>query len=308
MIFLGTLLCYPTWSQQSETEKDTVVVVPDQQDSNTVKPRFIPSAKKATFMSIVPGLGQVYNRQYWKTPIFAGGVTLGVYASIKTSENRKRYTNALNIRTDGDTSTKDEFHGILETDELLKEARKYDRRNNIAVVSTVYLYAMNLLDAYTSARIRELGEGHHAAKAGFYSALFPGLGQIYNKKYWKLPIVYGAFGVSVGFIIFNQNKVNCYEDQYFLRQEGIQSNCQDRDESLSDEQILEQREYYRKNLEVSYIAAGIVYALNIIDAIVDAHLYNFDVSDDLSMHINPTWIPSFGHGSAFQGLSISFDF
>jgi hypothetical protein len=145
---------------------------------------------------------------------------------------------------------------------------------------------------------------HSPHKATFYSAIFPGLGQIYNKKYWKLPIVYGAIG-GLGYAIhFNSTNYVKYKNAYrdfLIRDPGNRSylkvlpvNLTAEDVEtpgvLADwfEQALEnKREYYKRYRDLSYIGMAAIYVLNMIDATVDAHFYNFDVSDDLSMKVQP---------------------
>lgn len=145
---------------------------------------------------------------------------------------------------------------------------------------------------------------HSPHKATFYSAIFPGLGQIYNKKYWKLPIVYGAIG-GLGYAIhFNSTNYQKYKNAYrdFLIQDpGNTSYLEVLPVTLTMEEIeanpnlsswfrnaLEKkRDYYKRYRDLSYIGMAAIYVLNMIDATVDAHFYNFDVSDDLSMKIQP---------------------
>ncbi len=143
---------------------------------------------------------------------------------------------------------------------------------------------------------------HSPHKATFYSAIFPGLGQIYNKKYWKLPIIYGAIG-GLGYAIhFNSTNYQKYKNAYrdFLIQDPgnksyikvipINLTVEDVEGQYADwfESALEnKRDYYKRYRDLSYIGMAAIYVLNMIDATVDAHFYNFDVSDDLSMKLQP---------------------
>ncbi|MBK9107984.1 MAG: hypothetical protein IPM92_06265 [Saprospiraceae bacterium] len=130
-------------------------------------------------------------------------------------------------------------------------------------------------------------------KALAYSLLLPGAGQVYNKKYWKLPIVYAGFGSMIYFISFNSTEFNRYDRA--LR-ERIDNPSDPQDEFvgiLSLTGIDSYRKFYDRNLQLSYIGLGIVYLLTGIDAYVDAHLNQFDVSKDLSLQ----WAPDFsGYG------------
>lgn len=120
---------------------------------------------------------------------------------------------------------------------------------------------------------------HSAHKASIYSALLPGSGQVYNKKYWKVPIVYAALGSTVYFAYDNNQQYQQYRDAYLLRKEGETDTYIN---VYSDSQLITIMEYYERNRDLSYILSAVVYLLNIVDASVDAHLFDFDVSDNLS--------------------------
>ena len=126
---------------------------------------------------------------------------------------------------------------------------------------------------------------HSAAKAMLYSAVCPGLGQIYNKKYWKLPIVYVGIGVAAYFIVTNQQYYNTYKDavtnpknQYY----GF----------YSPSDLSSIIDYYHKDRDLSVIIAAGVYLLQIVDANVDAQMNSFNVSDDISLHFSPSLTPN----------------
>jgi hypothetical protein len=140
-------------------------------------------------------------------------------------------------------------------------------------------------------------------KAALMSALLPGLGQIYNHKYWKLPIVYAGLGTSIYFIRFNSSEYFSYRDAYIARMDG-DSTTLDAFPFYSAGNIKSLRDYYHRNLELSYIATGVIYILNIVDATVDAHLFSFDVSDDLSLNVQPC--PLSIHNQHFAGLRLTF--
>ncbi|OYU82951.1 MAG: hypothetical protein CFE24_13495 [Flavobacterium sp. BFFFF2] len=117
------------------------------------------------------------------------------------------------------------------------------------------------------------------AKAAFYSALVPGLGQAYNKKYWKIPIVYAALGTTIYFYITNNNKYNEFRDIYKNRLEGIYT---DPYPNVDNSRIVTAQQFYQRNRDLSMLLTVAFYALNIIEANVDAHLMQFNVSDNLS--------------------------
>jgi hypothetical protein len=128
----------------------------------------------------------------------------------------------------------------------------------------------------------------HSPKLASYLSIIPGAGQIYNKKYWKVPVIYAGLG-SAAFLIYYFNDISqYYREEYVYR---INNNAPFLHPELEDaltDNVLALRNVYRSRMEIAIAAFAIIYTLNIIDAAVDAHLYNFDISDDLSMIIKPT--------------------
>lgn len=120
------------------------------------------------------------------------------------------------------------------------------------------------------------------AKAAFYSAIFPGLGQIYNKKYWKLPLVYGAIGTSAYFYFDSQKNYNIYRDEYKNRLAGNTSNSKYL-ANLSESQLVSAQKQFQRNRDLSALFIVGFYVLNIIDANIDAALSQFNVSEKLAL-------------------------
>lgn len=127
---------------------------------------------------------------------------------------------------------------------------------------------------------------HSPRKATIFSALLPGAGQVYNKKYWKLPIVYGTLG-AVGYLAYKQqdsiNKINRDLDSRFDKD----TNTTIIFKQYSDQQMLTAYDATLKKRDLFFIVGIALYAIQIVDANVDAHLFYFDVSDDLSLKITP---------------------
>jgi hypothetical protein len=145
-------------------------------------------------------------------------------------------------------------------------------------------------------------------RAAMMSAVCPGLGQIYNHKYWKLPIVYAALGTAGYFVISNRSYYNNMKAAYIQDindEDGDVSIYYDQGYGLTD--IQNAAEQYRTWMEYSAVAFTAVYVLQIIDATVDAHLYYFDVSDDLSMRLEPKLLYSVSR-QPVHGLSLNFTF
>lgn len=131
---------------------------------------------------------------------------------------------------------------------------------------------------------------YKAGRAAWYSAVCPGLGQIYNKRYWKVPIVYTLLGGTLVWTIFNVRLLNKYNSALYNSYRGLDSGL---DQNYDITQITQLRDFYRKQTHFSILAMTGVYALNIIDAAVDAHLKKFNISDDLTLQISPTIIPTY---------------
>jgi hypothetical protein len=139
------------------------------------------------------------------------------------------------------------------------------------------------------------------AKAAFYSAIVPGLGQAYNKKYWKIPLVYAAIGTTMYFYVDNNNLYNTYREAYRLRLIGQVDQFS---EQLTDQNLIDAQTLFRKNRDLSLLFVVGAYILNIVDANVDAHLSQFNVSDNLSF--KPNAEQDFMTGRLNFGLSFNF--
>lgn len=133
-----------------------------------------------------------------------------------------------------------------------------------------------------------LDKKHSPLKATIMSAALPGLGQVYNGKWWKVPIIYGGFGGLVYSAVANDLKCQTYKEAYLLRVDDDPNTVDQFAGRYSDANLRELVDFYQRNRDISLIFTGVLYALNIIDATVDAHLKDFDVSDDLSMSVRPT--------------------
>ena len=145
-------------------------------------------------------------------------------------------------------------------------------------------------------------------KALLYSLVLPGAGQIYNRKYWKLPLVFGAYGGLIYAFDFNGSQHKKFKQAYEYRVDGDDSTDPDEliNPAVATEAIKRARDSARKNLELTYMAAIVVHALNGIEAFVDAHLRNFDVSEDLSFSVRPTFESSSVGVQSGIGLFVTF--
>ncbi|MDQ3142923.1 MAG: DUF5683 domain-containing protein [Bacteroidota bacterium] len=133
-----------------------------------------------------------------------------------------------------------------------------------------------------------------------YSLILPGAGQVYNNRIWKVPIVYAGLGTMVYFIYTNKKEYRRFDNIYKCRID-LEDKCEDEFKNrLTTQGIYTYRNYYDRNLQLSYIGLAAVYLLNGIEAFVDRHLQEFDISEDLSLHFGPS-----NHESGVQfGLSL----
>lgn len=148
-------------------------------------------------------------------------------------------------------------------------------------------------DETTEVKVPKAKKPHNPKKATIMSACLPGLGQIYNRKWWKVPIIYAGIG-GIGYKSLSNHReyiscLNAYK--YKSDPEGYSGPLTQHEKDLAErygkEQLQAYKESYRHDFELYTIILAAWYSLNIIDACVDGHLYNYDISDDLSFSIDP---------------------
>ena len=174
----------------------------------------------------------------------------------------------------------------------------------ISVCLTTNIYSQNV-DKTDSIKVVK-----HSPKKATLLALVPGLGQIYNKKYWKLPIVYAGFAVTGYFAIWNRGKYLEFNDAYIAsinntndklvvtydpEKNVYESNINERlsynelADKYDENKLKTYRDAYRRDMEFSFILMGVWYILQILDATVDAHLYYWEVNENLSVQAEPVF-------------------
>lgn len=177
---------------------------------------------------------------------------------------------------------------------------------NLLFKAAVFLFllpALGLSQNNTSAT-DSVALKHSPHKATIYSTVLPGLGQAYNKKYWKIPIIYAGFGVSGYFAVDNQKQYKKYKEAYSIRLDGNENTVDEFADSYTDEDLRLLKNYYRRNRDLSYVSIGLIYVLNIVDAAVDAHLFQFNVDDNLSLQ----WSPAPVSNTGAMGVSMALKF
>jgi len=223
------------------------------------------------------GSSQIYNKQYWKLPIVYGGIGAGLTAGICYNEQYKQ---------SGDESFK--------------------LYSTLGFVGAGLFYWGSLLDGVICYKPSKYP---HAGKATIYSILVPGLGQIYNKEYWKLPIYWGGMLASAHFYI--ENKVNYERFRRIYNELTDPSATYEGPSSITADTAKYYRDTYRRYRDYSILAFFGVYLLQIIDANVFSYMHDFNVSEDISLKVEPAVI-NVGDNYAFtpqtQGLGLKVGF
>ncbi|WP_245803597.1 DUF5683 domain-containing protein [Algoriphagus marinus] len=140
-------------------------------------------------------------------------------------------------------------------------------------------------------------------KATMLSAILPGAGQVYNEKAWKVPIIYAGLITDVYFIGYNNTRYQVFKEALIASDNGEPTDFP----NLNRDGLVRNVDYWRGNRDLCYILLGAIYALNLIDANVDAHLSGFDISDDLALKIDPK-LESFSANNNSVGFSIKLKF
>ena len=148
----------------------------------------------------------------------------------------------------------------------------------------------------------------HSPTAAMLYSIIPGGGQIYNKKYWKVPIIYGLLEVSSYFVCRYASEMILYRNEFINRRDGHTELLIPGLADIPNENILSMKQEAQRNMEIAIAATAIVYTLNFIDAMVDAHLYYFDVSDDLSLFWSPMLLSNPINTSPSYGVSVVLSF
>ncbi len=261
--------------------------------------------------ALLPGYGQIYNKQYWKLPILYG--TLG--ASIGFAIHQNSIYKPLKREYDALISE----NGLMRTEELNLVQRKMIRSNTTrqllwgaAAVSYIYF----LGDAAVNYSTNEVS---NVKKATTLSLICPGAGQIYNKSYWRAPIVVGGFASMVYVIDWNNRGYKRFKTAYAKRADfdtnpGNYPLGVSKDEfegRYSASYLKNLRDSYRRNRDLCLILTAAVYAFQVVDAHVDAHLKDFDVSDDLTVRVEPLFDYQYSNiygGNPVFGVNLNMTF
>jgi len=174
-----------------------------------------------------------------------------------------------------------------------------EKENTVSADSTNIVAATAATDSAKAAKKAKKQAPRSPKKAAVRSAIIPGWGQAYNRSYWKMPIVYGALGVTTYILVDNVKTYREYRSAYTIRYnaslpppDNDSTGYDDLEEIykiISPESIRAARDQFRRYIDYSVLFFLVFWGLNVVDASVDAHLKSFDVSPDLTFNIKPCY-------------------
>ena len=273
------------------------------------------SLRRVTLTSLVlPGFGQIYNKQYWKLPILYG--TVGTSLGLCLWGNSKYQP----LKSKFESLTDQGLYRTHEMNAVQSEMIKYNTIRQAFMVTTIASYLYFIGDAVMKYSTSEVS---NVNKATTLAMICPGAGQIYNKSYWRVPIVVGGFATTIYCIDWNNRGYQRFQKAYRLLSE-YESNP---DPTLypngspdefngrySSSFLKNLRNSYRRNRDLCIILTAGLYILQAVDAHVDAHLRDYDISKDLSVSLSPVIGYSYNRmapysgGGATIGMNLGFTF
>ena len=226
--------------------------------------------------AVLVGGTQIYNKQYWKLPIIYGGIGAGIYGGIHFN---KLYQNT--------------------------GEEKYKLYRTLSIAGAGLFYWGSLMDGVVC--YDNGGKYPDPAKSTIYSILLPGLGQLYNGEFWKVPIYWGLMAGSIHFVIDNNTQ---YKRWKWIYDQATSEDPDVEKPPQSAENAKYYRDAYRRLRDYSILAVAISYLLQVIDANVFAYMQDFEVNDDISMKVAPSVVPMGDYAMARPavGLSIGLKF
>jgi hypothetical protein len=187
---------------------------------------------------------------------------------------------------------------LFSQEEKVEKVEKDNSLNTITVPDSI-----GSGKQYSQRILRLIEDPLTPSKAAFYSAIIPGLGQVYIGKPWKVPIVFAAIGASLYYYDLNNKEMNKYRTAYKRRKNGFfDDEFLETDIPITTEQLLLGMDFHKNYRDISMILAAAAYMLNILDANVSAHLLQFNVNDDLSV------APNFIFDPEMTGLRLAIKF
>lgn len=283
---------------------------PEQELQERVRKRFnllrdTMSSGNVTWISmVVPGFGQIYNRQWWKVPIIYAGLGGFITAGVVANNRYRNYKNQYS-----------QMQSLHMPDFVTNQAKlKMDNAGTMrtamfAMAGVTYLYS--LADQTFCYR----GKVNPIRKATMLAALFPGAGFIYTQTYWRIPIYYAAGAALATVIDYNSRSFTRYNRAFKAVTDGDPTTIDEFNGRYSGDMLKNVKDSYRRNRDLAIIGTVAVYLISIVDTHVIATLKNWDMSEDLSIKIEPTIIdntPTFASSGTYKpvgfGMSLKLNF
>lgn len=249
--------------------------------------------------AIMPGFGQIYNKQYWKLPILYG--TVGASLGLCLWSNSKYKP----LKAEFDRITDQSLLRTPELNSLQREMIKYNTMKQAFMVTTIASYLYFIGDACVKYSTNEVSRIN---KATTLAMICPGAGQIFNQSYWRVPIVVGGFATTIYCIDWNNRGFQRFKKAYRLKADYDANPELYPDGSLDEfggrysaSFLKNLRNSYRRNRDLCIILTAGLYILQIVDAHVDAHLRDYDISKDLSVSLSPVVGYSYNRMSPYSG-------
>ena len=245
------------------------------------------SLSRMTIVSaVLPGYGQIYNKQYWKLPILYGTLGTSIGLAAHFGSRHKPLKQELEIMFENGMSRTEEMNA------LQRQKIRENTKKQVFMFTAAASYLYFLGDAAMNYATNDVSD---VKKATTLSLIFPGAGQAYNKSYWKVPIVLGGMASMIYVIDRNNRGFKRFKTAYSLRADFDQHPENYPDGVSKDEFrgrysatfLKNLRDSYRRNRDLSILLTAGVYIFQAIDAHVDAHLKDFDISDNLTVDIDP---------------------
>lgn len=260
---------------------------------------------------VLPGTAQIYNKDYWKLPIVYGGIGAfagtGGYYLHQYNKQKKAYS-----AWETEKITFEEEFGSTYPYDMPVVNEKFKKTGTWLMVGAGLMYWGSLLDGVIS---YQSPEHPLPGRATLYSVLLPGLGQIYNGEFYKLPIYWGGMLVATHCLVNNNRNYKRFKN---IHNEATNPDIQ-YNGTISAETAKWYRDVYRRYRDYSILATAAVYILQVIDANVFAYMHDFEVTDDISMRIEPAVIspdnayalnpsPGYGYNQNAFGLRLGMTF
>ncbi|MDD3108366.1 MAG: DUF5683 domain-containing protein [Alistipes sp.] len=277
--------------RQARLDRDTVTVRYSRLFRDT-----IPISRVCAFSAIAPGFGQLYNKQAWKIPLLYGTVGTAAYFAFQQNSKYREYRSQYDALKRKNATQE-------ELDPVEGPMIRHNTARTLLFVGAIGSYLYFIGDAALNYK----GPVNSIKKATTLSTICPGAGQIYNKSYWKVPIVLGGIATMGYTIDFNNRGYERFKLAYDLATDGDPNTVDEFNGRYEASYLKKLKDNYRRNRDLCIIITAGLYILNIIDAHVDAHMKDYDISDDLSMTLEPTMVQMYTmRTSSVNGLGVAF--